>query len=159
MSVGRRAKIQTSPQNSKLCKIRMEQEQTIVEMLQQQYDSMERFANAQARLLNVSSTHAASTGVQSDDLDDAISSLYDVQHRLRSNLKQLEQEETFRKLYPKHVTLSQRVAQTISNNPSWRTNGLPSHTKGITETNTVALATLRASIERINEAERERATA
>ncbi|CAJ1966573.1 unnamed protein product [Cylindrotheca closterium] len=139
----------------------MERRQTIVELLQLQYDAMERFANAQARLLNVSSTHAASTVAESsaEDMEDALSSINKVRNRLRSNLKQLEQDEKFCKLHPKHLALSQRVAQTIASNPSWHTNGLPSHTTGITETNTVALATLRASIERINEAERDRVAA
>lgn len=133
--------------------------QTIVQLLQEQNDSMERFANAQALLLNVSSARTSPSTAFSDELDDALSSLYEIRNRLRCNLKQLEQEELFCKFYPRHLALSKRVAQTIAANPSWHPNGLPSHTRGITETNTVALASLRASIERINEAERERSTA
>src|SRR5210317_1504966 len=129
----------------------MEQSPTIVHLLQEQSDCMERFANAQARLLNASSIRSSPSAAASDEMDEALTTLYGIRNQLRSNLMQLKQQENFCKLYPKHLALSQRVAQTIAANPSWHSNGLPSHGKGITETNTVALAALRASIERINE--------
>ena len=131
----------------------------IVQTLQEQNDSMERFANAQARLLNVSSIRSFPSGDASDELHEALTTLHDVQNRLRQNMKQLKEDEFFCKLYPKHLALSQRVIKTIATNPSWHANGLASNSKGITEVNTVGLASLRASIEQITEAERARTTA
>ncbi|MGK3745360.1 MAG: hypothetical protein ACI90V_012221, partial [Bacillariaceae sp.] len=56
--------------------------------------------------------------------------------------------------------LSRRVIETISNNPSWYSNGLPKPTdnnnnnnNNSLQTNTIAIAALKASIARIREIE------
>jgi hypothetical protein len=134
----------------------METPQNISNLLQDQYTFTEEYANSQSRLLNASMTSSASTADTDDDeIKSALNDLTTYRNRVRSNLVQLHQGE-FYELYPAHVALSQRVIKTIASNPSWHPNGLYSHVKSILETNTVALATLKASIDRINEIEKAR---
>jgi hypothetical protein len=134
----------------------METPQNISKLLQEQYTFTEEYANSQSRLLNASMTSSASAADTDDDeIKSALNDLNTYRNRVRSNLERLHQGD-FHKLYPAHVALSQRVIQTIASNPSWHPNGLHSHVKSILETNTVALATLKASIDRINEMEKAR---
>ena len=122
---------------------------TLKEILEEQYTVTENFANAQSRLLNASMTKSSE-----DEIRSALASMNKAKRSVRSCMQQLQEEDSLR-AYPTHVSLSNRVVQTISKNPSWHSNGIPSHATNILETNTVALATLKASITRILEMEEE----
>eukprot|EP00980_Cylindrotheca_fusiformis_P001439 scaffold345_cov134-Cylindrotheca_fusiformis.AAC.50 len=125
-----------------------------MKLLQEQYSFAEAYANSQSHLLNASVASSTSAN-DKDEIGSAVNALNESRNRCRSNLEALS-EGQFQKLYPAHVALSQRVLQTIANNPSWQANGLPSHVGSILETNTVALATLKASIDHISELEKAR---
>ena len=122
---------------------------TLKEILEEQYTVTEDFANAQSRLLNASMTKSSE-----DEIRSALASMNKARRSVRSCMQLLQEEDSLR-AYSTHVSLSNRVVQTISKNPSWHSNGIPSHATNILETNTVALATLKASITRILEMEEE----
>ena len=125
------------------------QSKTLTEILEEQYSLTEDFANSQSRLLNVSMAKSSD-----EEITSALVGMTKSRQRVRSSLERLHEEDFFR-TYPAHVNLSNRVVQTIAKNPSWHSNGIPSHVTNILETNTVALATLKASISRIIELEKE----
>lgn len=132
----------------------MQEQLDFVQLLQDQYSIAEEYANIQSRLLNVSMKSSASLASSDDEeIERVLDDVNKYRNRTRSNLARL-QHEGFHKLYPAHVALSLRVINTIANNPSWNANGIPSHFTNILETNTVALATLKASIDRITQAEK-----
>jgi hypothetical protein len=122
----------------------------ISQVLKEQYSLAEEYANAQSRLLN------ATIGNDSRQIALALKDLDSCRSRVRSNLlqqqqQQQQQQEISSRLYPQHVALSHRVLQTIANNPSWHANGIPSYSQNnaTLEINTVALASLKASISNI----------
>jgi hypothetical protein len=137
----------------------------ISELLQEQYEKSEAYANAQTRLLNATrkgSTIATETTSLStiDDrserkaiiYSDAITSLYNAREEVRSNFRQLLKNDEIKYKYPEHIALSRRIVLTIANNPSWHFNGIPSGGgHDLIQTNTVAIAALKASITRILE--------
>jgi hypothetical protein len=123
----------------------------ITQVLKEQYTLVEKYANAQSRLWNA--TMASSSSSPDDQVPIVVDNLDTCRCRVRSNLERLQQQEEIQLRYPEHVALSHRVLQTIAGNPSWHPNGIPSHTKNALEVNTVALATLKASIARICELE------
>ncbi len=116
------------------------------QILKEQYTLAKEYANAQSRLLNAT--------IVNDDRQIALAlkDLDSCRSRVRSNLLQ-QQEEEIPSSYPQHAALSQRVLQTIANNPSWHANGIPSYSQNnaTLEINTVALASLKASISNICE--------
>jgi hypothetical protein len=126
---------------------------TIVsQLLKEQYDLVEEYANAQSRLLNATIVSSPSSG-DDDQLSGALENLHSCRCRVRTTMDQLQRDDEIRQRHSAHVTLSRRVIQTIAQNPSYYSNGIPGHTKSTLEANTVALATLKASISRICELE------
>ena len=157
------------------------------ELLNEQYQSVESFANAQIRLFNATVADASPGGMttrggvlggdnnaNNTELAEATKNLMICRENVRSTLKRLQDElnnmeqEGGEKnnsakhkilLMQQHLSLSRRVIQTIFSNPSWHTNGIPSITttsdgrNTSLETNTVALASLKASITRVLELE------
>jgi len=124
----------------------------LTDLLDEQYRWMEAFANAQSRLLNASSftvktpsrtRHEEEEGIE---VDQAVNHLISCRQKVQQNLKRFMADEQFCKKHRAHLDLSLRIVRTISKNPSWDGMGIPSHTNEVLETNTVALASLRASI-------------
>jgi uncharacterized protein (UPF0335 family) len=82
-------------------------------------------------------------------------------HQIQNSTKGYQQQQNHQRYYTKnHINLSRRVIETISNNPSWYSNGLPKPTdnnnnnsNNSLQTNTIAIAALKASIARIREIE------
>jgi uncharacterized protein (UPF0335 family) len=93
-------------------------------------------------------------------------------HQIQNSTKGYQQQQNHQRYYTKnHINLSRRVIETISNNPAWYTNGLPKPTTSSSssssidnnnnnnnsnnslQTNTIAIAALKASIARIREIE------
>ena len=143
-------------------------------LLEEQYAVIEEYANAQTFLFNVITTTTRKTGEQevpSDDLSSfgdttdsstikALERLDEARTNVRSNFKSLREDACIKERHSVHIDLSRRVIETISNNPSWHANGLPTPTAGNNgggmeglKTNTVAIAALKASIARIREIE------
>ena len=67
--------------------------------------------------------------------------------------EKIRQPRRYQRHYSDHIEISKRVIDTVTNNPTWHANGLPD-TSGSSarwlQTNTVALASLKASIENIS---------
>lgn len=120
-------------------------------LLEEQYAATEAFANAQSRLLNAVLDTTTKQPKRAEAVHAASSGHYDKRERLRSVYAKLRNNEEMKLRYKEHIELSQRVIETIAMNPSWDEFDFPSHTRGILETNTVALACLKASIARIKE--------
>lgn len=120
-------------------------------LLEEQYAATEAFANAQSRLLNAVLDTTTKQPKRAEAVHAASSGHYDKRERLRSVYAKLRNNEEMKVRYKEHIELSQRVIETIAMNPSWDEFDFPSHTRGILETNTVALACLKASIARIKE--------
>ena len=125
--------------------------ESISDLLQAQYDAAEAYANAQIRLSNAFIQRSSSS--TSEDLRQALEQWDSCRQAVQANMKLILAEDEFCARHAAHLELSHRVVETIARNPSWGSMGLPSHTAGILEENTVALAALRASIGRVNEIE------
>ena len=125
----------------------------IGDLLDDQYACVEAYANSQTRLLNASMTKILPGSDESHELALAVEHHESCRRNLQSNWKRLTEDMEFCKRYRAHLELSQRVIKTVAQNPSWGCTGLPSNFDGILETNTVALASLRASITRIRDGE------
>lgn len=125
---------------------------SIVEFLDDQYARLEAFANAQSRLLNSSMMKVSK---DNDDyvaeVQQAVEKFESCRDKVQENLKAMKDNETFCERYNEHVDLCFRVASTIAKNPSWGALGIPSHSAGALESNTVSLAALRASMTTIKE--------
>lgn len=134
-------------------------------LLEEQYSCTERYANAQTALFNAVTTSSQRSSSPTphpvDDDDDnvgrAVKKLGEARCRVRSNWADIQRHPVVKKQYPNHVALSQRVLRTIASNPSWHANGLPTLnlTQSHLQTNTVALASLKASIVGILEMEQD----
>ena len=150
---------------------------------EEQYAVVEEYANAQTFLLNAtttttntktkSATSRLSSSSDDDAIINAIERLDTARNNVRSNLKDLQEQEIQiqnnnnnslqqQRYSMNHINLSKRVIKTISYNPSWYSNGLPKPTDDnynntITtnslQTNTIAIAALKASIATIREIE------
>ena len=149
---------------------------------EEQYAVVEEYANAQTFLLNATTTKtktksatsrlsSSSSSSSSDDaIINAIERLDRARNNVRSNLKDLQEQEIQiqnnnnnsiqqQRYSMNHINLSKRVIKTISYNPSWYSNGLPKPTDdnynntNLLQTNTVAIAALKASIATIREIE------
>ena len=153
---------------------------------EEQYAVVEEYANAQTFLLNATTTKTktksatsrlSSSSLSSSSDDDAIINAIErldrARNNVRSNLKDLQEQEIQiqnnnnnsiqqQRYSMNHINLSKRVIKTISFNPSWYSNGLPkptddNHNNTITtnslQTNTIAIAALKASIATIREIE------
>ena len=151
---------------------------------EEQYAVVEEYANAQTFLLNATTTKTktksttsrlslSSSSSSSDDdaiIINAIERLDKARNNVRSNLKDLQEQEIQiqnnnnnsiqqQRYSMNHINLSKRVIKTISYNPSWYSNGLPKptddnyNTTNSLQTNTIAIAALKASIATIREIE------
>jgi hypothetical protein len=107
--------------------------------LQEQYQHVEEYCNAQTRLFNAT--------INSKDAADAVANLSQATRRIRQDLQKLQNCRQ-----DKHLEVSRRVIQTIGRNPSWHANGLPEGSAKV-QVFTVALATLKASIAEVLESE------
>jgi hypothetical protein len=134
----------------------------LTELLEEQYDVTEAYANAQTLLWNVTQKQQQKrNGIPSDTHDDFIwngSSLvhtaakrhYDALRHVQDHFQQLQQYAS--ETYPQHLALTMRVLQTLAHNPcSWQSNGIPvqssvNHASTTTANATVAMAALKASI-------------
>jgi hypothetical protein len=128
----------------------------LLALLDEQYVCLEAFANAQSRLLNGFSARAhplREDEERSVEVEDAVERIDSCRQKVQQNLQRLMADEEFSKKHKSHVDLSLRVVRTIARNPSWGAMGIPSHATGVLETNTVALASIRASISIIKELE------
>ena len=112
-----------------------------------------------------------SSSLSDDDaIINAIERLDKARKNVRSNLKDLQEQEIQiqnnnnnslqqQRYSMNHINLSKRVIKTISYNPSWYSNGLPkpntddNHNTNSLQTNTIAIAALKASIATIREIE------
>ena len=125
---------------------------TILELFEEQYSAVEEYANSQSRLVNA---FLKKNSVETEEAIDVVLVMEQqdtCRQRLQENLhKLLQVPEYHMTRYQSHVDLSCRVIQTIANNPRWTCMGIPSHVDGILQSNTVALACLRASITKIKE--------
>jgi TolA-binding protein len=126
-------------------------------------------ATATSRLSSSSSSSS-----DDDAVINAIERLDKARINVRSNLKDLQEHiiqiqnqiqnnnnnnnnNNEQQRYTNHINLSKRVIETISYNPSWYSNGLPkpptdNNTNSL-QTNTIAIAALKASIATIREIE------
>ena len=150
---------------------------------EEQYAVVEEYANAQTFLLNATTTKTktksatsrlSSSSLSSSSDDDAIINAIErldkARNNVRSNLKDLQEQEIQiqnnnnnslqqQRYSMNHINLSKRVIKTISYNPSWYSNGLPKptddnyNTTNSLQTNTIAIAALKASIATIREIE------
>ena len=149
---------------------------------EEQYAVVEEYANAQTFLLNATTaktkTKSTTSRLSSSSDDDAIiinaiERLDKARNNVRSNLKDLQEQEIQiqnnnnnslqqQRYSMNHINLSKRVIQTISYNPSWYSNGLPkptddnhnnTNTTNSLQTNTIAIAALKASVATIREIE------
>ena len=156
---------------------------------EEQYAVVEEYANAQTFLLNATTTtttktktksatsrlsSSSSSSLSDDAIINAIERLDKARNNVRSNLKDLQEQEIQiqnnnnnnieqQRYSMNHINLSKRVIKTISYNPSWYSNGLPkptddNHSNTNTninslQTNTIAIAALKASIATIREIE------
>ena len=150
---------------------------------EEQYAVVEEYANAQTFLLNATTTKTktksatsrlSSSSLSSSSDDDAIINAIErldkARKNVRSNLKDLQEQEIQiqnnnnnslqqQRYSMNHINLSKRVIKTISYNPSWYSNGLPKptddnyNTTNSLQTNTIAIAALKASIAAIREIE------
>ena len=146
---------------------------------EEQYAVVEEYANAQTFLLNATTTTTkpktrSATSRLSSSSDDAIINAIErldkARKNVRSNLKDLQEQEIQiqnnnnnslqqQRYSMNHINLSKRVIKTISYNPSWYSNGLPKptddnyNTTNSLQTNTIAIAALKASIAAIREIE------
>jgi len=130
----------------------------IWEVLNEQYDVTIAFCNAQTRLLNASTPSAQHSPGLHNSLDEYASYLRGVQgnwQRLQNVQESLCDFPEYRRvatLYKAHVERTQRVLQTVQ-----RAGGGVYSPQGISfaindnETVTVALATLRASIDSVRD--------
>ena len=118
---------------------------TTLDLLKEQCNLLEEYANAQSRLLNVVIV-TSSSSIDDDKISSFLEDLDDCRCRVRSNWKLLQAQDEIQLKYPSHITLSSRVLQTIAKNPSWHTNGISRETKSALEANTVALAAVKASV-------------
>ena len=123
-----------------------------MELLKLQYESLETFANAQSRLLNAF-MNKSSTSNAAILIAPEIEYMESCRQHVRAIGRQIHADDELCRKYQEHVDLSVRVVQTIGKNPSWDPMGIPSHSDGILQSNTVALAALRASLARIQELE------
>jgi hypothetical protein len=126
---------------------------TIEELLEQQYEYIEEYANSQTRLLNASMKNISVISEESQDLSLAVELHESCRRKIQSNWKRLIADRDFCTRHGPHLDLSKRVIQTVAKNPSWGCIGLPSHSDGALESNTIALASLRASMMRIKDIE------
>ena len=144
---------------------------------EEQYAVVEEYANAQTFLLNATTTTtktktklSSSSSLSDDAIINAIERLDKARNNVRSNLKDLQEQEIQiqnnndnnieqQRYSMNHINLSKRVIKTISYNPSWYSNGLPKptddnyNTTNSLQTNTIAIAALKASIATIREIE------
>jgi hypothetical protein len=123
------------------------------ELLEQQYACVEEYANSQSRLLNASMKKISLGSEESQELSLAVEFHESCRRKLQSHWRRLIADSDFCTRHGDHLDLSQRVIQTVAKNPSWGCVGLPSHSDGVLESNTVALASLRASMMRIKDIE------
>ncbi|OEU10448.1 hypothetical protein FRACYDRAFT_263748 [Fragilariopsis cylindrus CCMP1102] len=164
---------------------RLQQKQLNEEYLllrEEQYAVVEEYANAQTFLLNATTTTtktktklSSSSSLSDDAIINAVERLDKARNNVRSNLKNLQEQEIQiqnnnnnslqqQRYSMNHINLSKRVIKTISYNPSWYSNGLPkptddnhnntnTNTTNSLQTNTIAIAALKASIATIREIE------
>ena len=123
-------------------------EDSLESLLNTQYHVIEEFANAQSQLFNVATKATVSTDTH-DDIERAVHNLAIRRTAVRSIMVKLSQNEEIKERYASHIGLSQRVCRTILTNPDWSENGLPLSSHLLLESNTVALATLKASMTEI----------
>lgn len=126
---------------------------TIGELLDDQYACVEAYANSQSRLLNASMKNIPLGSEESHELSRAVELHECCRIKVQSSWMRMHANSDFCRRHLSHLDLSKRVIHTVAKNPSWGSIGLPSHTNGVLESNTVALASLRASIARIKEIE------
>ena len=129
----------------------MTEPSSLLPLLDEHYQATQAYANAQTGLLNAVLDTTTPQPQRSDALQKASTSLCDKREVLRSIFSKLQAHPELLLRHKSHIGVSRRVMQTISRNPSWNQFDLPSHTTGILEINTVALASLNASIARIKE--------
>jgi len=125
----------------------------ISELLDEQYNNVEDYANSQSRLVNAFLKRNTMETEEGIDVAMAMEQQDTSRQRIQGNFRRLFEIPEFHTKYKPHMDLSYRVVQTISNNPTWHPMGIPSHVDGILQSNTVALACLRASITKIKEIE------
>lgn len=123
-----------------------------VVILDELYESIEAFANAQSRQLNAYSNNITYESNEATDVSSEIEYLESCRQKMQMVWGRIFRDEEMRRKYPSHLGLSARVIETVVKNPTWSAMGIPSHSDGILESNTVALASLRASLAKIKEA-------
>lgn len=124
----------------------------LMELLEEQYALTENFANAQTRLFNSTRAQQGSTTQwDAKEVAKAVSGLHKAKTQVRSNFECILNDRAVAERYPEHIALSRRVLQTISRNPMWTSIGTSSGSGNLDsfQANTVALATLNASIARL----------
>mmetsp|Transcript_8200 Transcript_8200/g.22258 ORF Transcript_8200/g.22258 Transcript_8200/m.22258 type:complete len:137 (-) Transcript_8200:636-1046(-) len=118
-------------------------DEDIVKLLEDQYRYVERYCNAQTALWNQCTS--------SNPTSHCVTSLARCLDAVRANFRALRQLDA--RALQRHVEISRRVLQTIGNNPGWTAEGLPSSSNvSSVAANTVALATLKASMEAVLDA-------
>ena len=132
---------------------------SLAELLEEQYQVTEAFANAQTRLWNATTREKSSNehgnssrsnpSVASSNTSPAAAVQAHARSRqdVRNNLQALQYKLDGR--HPQHLDLSRRVVKTIANNPSWHANGIPcigADAASMLRANTVAMASLKASM-------------
>ena len=132
-------------------------------VLETQYDATVAFCNAQTSLLNAttpSSRKQEGDGALHDALDEYSTCLRRVQRhweRLQQMEQTLQTMSECRRLwavYKSHVERTERVLQTVQHAGGggvWSSHGVPLAGVNDSNTVTVALATLRASIDAVRE--------
>jgi hypothetical protein len=122
---------------------------TLSELLEEQYQRTEAFANAQTRLWNVTTKSKNGNASSLLSTSSAVRSHSKARRDVQEILKCLQENQGLKERHSKHFALSQRVIKTIANNPSWHANGVPNthaDPAAMLEANTVAMAALKASI-------------
>ena len=159
------------------------------QLLEEQCELVEDYANAQTVLYNAITTNktrhnttqggSMSTTTATGGILRSLERLDETRTKVRSNFLRLREETTttttntantvlerqqqqhrhyYDNMMDRHMGLSERVVGTISSSISWHANGLPAPNSGGDDTileglqsNTVAIAALRASVARIRE--------
>ena len=120
-----------------------ESENDLSLMLQNQYQHIEDYCNAQTLMCNSFNNSATSK-----DSSARVDRLLRCTQLVRQDLQQLEKFilDNRNSRLEAHIATSKRVIKTVAQNPSWHRNGIPSQQTPDIEANTVALAALKASI-------------
>ena len=143
----------------------------ISKLLEEQYAATERYCNTQTALRNivVSRQDGSRSKNRNLKLSQALRDHEEAVERVHSNLQALHQHEAaplkqaeetpqfpcaaLAKVLSEHVKRSRRVLQTIHREGAYHPNGIPLPTENTSATSTmlVALSTLRASIQVVQE--------